>query len=578
MDTEDAKDRCMYPEGFTSFLAVLESIPFYDMGFNSSESPEYETLDNRYVLKRRFDRGSFGEVYLAFRWNCSQDGDTIGLNNKAKSCCINNLHLDPQGTTAEANSSQHRFPDDDTDDLFVLKRIMIERGTSAYLSGLREKYFGEIFLNASLSFGGLLSERLFSTEAQSESPDVFQMNKPILNEAKNSWFPSYAVSSNFGMLKSDYEEGLMHIARYIESFESRSKEIWLVFRNEGLSLSKLIYATKETKTVTGEEQHSQTKSVQVLHPSSWWHWLKTTDGGKVEMKNLIWQLLMALKSCHDRNITHRDIKPGENKYLRFTFNLNMVVCFEDGETGRCLRVIPSGEKHYHINMRIIDFGSAIDDFTIKHLYGSHGPSRFLIMPANRSEQTFEYTPPEGLLNASWFQGSTIANLKYDMWSVGVVMLELILGSPHVFQISARTRALLDQHLKGWSESTKDLAYKCMISIPLLLLVRIVPDNDRLSGQKSTLNVLALYQFRLRSLMEMCILIPGSSPLHHDNGGRMKKHGRRLKEEIELNSRTMLMFPNVWALRLVRQLLQWHPEDRISVDDALRHPYFQHPQA
>lgn len=49
--------------------------------------------------------------------------------------------------------------------------------------------------------------------------------------------------------------------------------------------------------------------------------------------------------------------------------------------------------------------------------------------------------------------------RYDMWSVGVVMLELILGSPHVFEINDRTRALLDQHLEGWSEHTKELAYK-----------------------------------------------------------------------------------------------------------------------
>jgi hypothetical protein len=46
-----------------------------------------------------------------------------------------------------------------------------------------------------------------------------------------------------------------------------------------------------------------------------------------------------------------------------------------------------------------------------------------------------------------------------MWSVGVVMLELILGSPNVFQISALTRALLDQHLNGWDEGLKELAYK-----------------------------------------------------------------------------------------------------------------------
>lgn len=46
-----------------------------------------------------------------------------------------------------------------------------------------------------------------------------------------------------------------------------------------------------------------------------------------------------------------------------------------------------------------------------------------------------------------------------MWSVGVVMLELILGSPDVFQISALTRTLLDQHLEGWSEGLKQLAYR-----------------------------------------------------------------------------------------------------------------------
>jgi len=49
--------------------------------------------------------------------------------------------------------------------------------------------------------------------------------------------------------------------------------------------------------------------------------------------------------------------------------------------------------------------------------------------------------------------------RYDMWSVGVVMLELVLGTPDVFQINALTRALLDQHLEGWNEGVKELAYK-----------------------------------------------------------------------------------------------------------------------
>ncbi|KAK2998975.1 hypothetical protein RJ639_024648, partial [Escallonia herrerae] len=124
-------------------------------------------------------------------------------------------------------------------------------------------------------------------------------------------------------------------------------------------------------------------------------------------------------------------------------------------------------------MRIIDFGSAVDEFTVKHLYGSAGPSR--------AEQTSEYTPPEALLNASWYQGPTRINLKYDVWSVGVVILELILGSPNVFQISSLTRVLLDQRV-------------------------------------------------------------GMTPLR----------------DLHTSKHVLTKFPNVWALRLVRQLLSWDP--------------------
>ena len=46
-----------------------------------------------------------------------------------------------------------------------------------------------------------------------------------------------------------------------------------------------------------------------------------------------------------------------------------------------------------------------------------------------------------------------------MWSAGIVLLELILGSPNVFQISTLTRALLDWHLEGWNDGLKELAHK-----------------------------------------------------------------------------------------------------------------------
>ncbi|XP_059593788.1 uncharacterized protein LOC100263200 isoform X1 [Vitis vinifera] len=534
MTTDGFKDQCINPEGFASFLGLLESIPFHNSDSNYG-SFEYAMPDSRYVLKKRFGRGSYGEVWLAFPWNCSQGADASNESEKKKVFSFNTMHLDSYNGNSQTNSSTHNCHAGPSDDnLFILKRIMVERGTAVYLSGLREKYFGEIFLNASTCLGGSLSAEVsspFFSESNSNLYDLIEMNKSVIHEIGSTSNLEDIFLNKFRTRRVVYEEGLDHIARYIESFESQSNEIWLVFRHEGVSLSKLMYTVEEVENNVDEGRDEKVNHIQVLHPSKWWRWLKTTEAGQEEMRNLIRQLLMALKSCHDRNITHRDIKPE-----------NMVICFEDRDTGRCMKGTPSEDKKYTTKMRIIDFGSAIDEFTLKHLYASVGPSR--------AEQTYEYAPPEAFLNASWYKGLTSTTLKYDTWSVGVVFLELILGSPNVFQINALTRALLDQHLKGWNEELKELAYK------------------------------------LRSFMEMCILIPGSSSKHLHLGltkgrGGVSPASWKCSEEFfshQIKSRDPLKlgFPNVWALRLVRQLLLWDPDERLSVDDALQHPYFQHP--
>ncbi|AEE80468.1 kinase superfamily protein [Arabidopsis thaliana] len=477
--TNENQDQCINPDSFATFLGLLESVPLHGFGAKNG-TDEIPFPDSSYVLKKKFGRGAFGEVWLAFHWDCYQGNNATSSINEDENTSKNGVHNDTDGP----NNS------------FILKRIMVERGPTVYLSGLREKHFGELFLNAYN-----VSESSSATQASS----------------------SQAASSELGLS----EEGLKHIARYIEYFESRYNDIWLVFHHEGVSLSKLMYTVEEAEI--SSEKAEEASHGQILRPSKWWTWLKTTESGKEEMRRIIWQLLLGLKACHDRNITHRDIKPE-----------NMVICLEDIKSGRCLKGVPNGDQNFKTNMRIIDFGSALDEYTIKHLYGSTGPSR--------AEQTHDYAPPEAILNSSWHHGPTSLTLKYDMWSVGVVMLEMILGSPNVFEISSVTRALLDQHIRGWSENFKELAYK------------------------------------LRSLMEMCILIPGSSLKH---GGASSKQGgislaswkcseEFFAEQIKSRDPLKIGFPNVWALRLVRGLLQWYPEDRVTVDEALQHPYFQPP--
>ncbi|CAM8890284.1 unnamed protein product [Rhodiola kirilowii] len=482
--SKGANNQCINPEALARFIGLLESVPFHDTSSGDGLF-DFTMPDLRYTLKKRFDRGSYGEVWLAFYWNCSKGKGPVGGNQNGSVNDINDDTFKKNSETADLLDSN----------LLILKRILVERGPAVYLSGLREKHFGELFLNASSH----LEDNIWSSKDFTLIDSV-----------------AYA------------EQGLDHIARYIESFESRANEIWLVFRHEGISLSKLMYTVEDFENISDEGDKAN--RVRILHPSKWWHWLKKTEAGQNEMRNLIRQLLLAIKSCHDRNITHRDIKPE-----------NMVICFEDEETGRCLKGSPSGNQKFITKMRLIDFGSAIDEFTLKRLYGAAGPSR--------AEQTSEYMPPEALLNATWYQAPKSVVLKYDMWSVGVVMLEMILGSNNVFQINAITRNRLDPYLDGWSDDLKELAYK------------------------------------LRSLMELCILTPGTSSKNIKDGRTNRQGGVlpaswKCSEEffsnyVKIRDPLSLGFPNILAMRLVRQLLNWDPEDRLTVDEALKHPYFHH---
>lgn len=163
------------------------------------------------------------------------------------------------------------------------------------MSGLREKHFGEVFYNASTVLGSAIIEDSVLTESESNLFDMLITNDSAAQETEFTWSTKNTFPEKDSQQKDAFEEGLNHIARYVESFESRSNEIWLVFRHEGISLSKLMYTVEEVENDSADEQVTR---VQLLHPSEWWHWLKTTEAGQEEMRNLIRQLVSLYCVCN----------------------------------------------------------------------------------------------------------------------------------------------------------------------------------------------------------------------------------------------------------------------------------------
>jgi len=115
------------------------------------------------------------------------------------------------------------------------------------------------------------------------------------------------------------------------------------------------------------------------------------------------------------------------------------------------------EKQPRLYVALIDFSSAYSQEALAlGLFGVDGPSA--------DEETREAMPPErvfastfssssssssskpstspGPTSSSWSDSSLVPSPSFDTWSVGVLLLELLLGTRSVFTVDQRSRALL----------------------------------------------------------------------------------------------------------------------------------------
>lgn len=492
-----------------------------------STSAQHEDAATRSNSKRVFAKGHFGEVWRATAF------DVGTLTPQCR----------PSAKEERRESNPNLSEAKDASSSFVIKRIFVERGEDVRRSGSREMYFGNLFCDV--------------------TPNVARFHRAFETTTTTS-----------------------------DSSPSEEKELWLAFRDEGTSLDRLMYE---------EDQGG------MLRPSKWWieqrkiadeNGKRTKndilDGNRNEtsgkspddknstappsspkrdaLREILLEIARGVAKVHQSNVAHRDIKPA-NVFIAFEGNDGTSPSFHSSPTSTAAVS----------DVRIGDFGSAVDAGSFNTLFGPLGP--------NSDQETPDFAPPESLFRAKnehpekhTLSSFDIKKYKmYDAWSLGIVYLEVLaLGTSRVWDDNGfattgdagkRERLRRDESLRDASAETR-LAYNRIRS---MLSMCIAPSYAN---------------FGVNSGVESGVRNDAKNPRpsesneqnedekeerdEHTNGGVYS--GACLEENImrriKLRDPLHLGLPNAWALRLIRRLLQWTPDRRLDVARIEKHAFFK----
>ena len=372
------------------------------------------THDHDYILRGQIGRGGQGEVWRAVRAREKTD----------------------EGNEDYGQSGLE-------DGTFILKRIFSYRGRRVVESGWREVYFGELLkgykhVSALIEYFTVTRNIKYrhSDESIDETVPVTELWLVFADEGsslhKFIYDPNTKVeetnspSSDDG--DSDNNESLI-VKDSIRKTDECSKLLGSKFEQSSPECSHLLmqhHATLPDVEKHGEElmtsfntdtfssfaDQRSNRNDRPLEASLFWRKLRMDPRGADVFKDLIVQLLEALKEIHESGVTHRDIKPAN-----IVLNTNV---------------------HPPL-LKFIDFGSGLHDTVLEYLYHD---------PPSQKDETLAYSPPEVLIDSdcAFFKPNS---KTYDLWSAGVIILEFLFAQqPHeLFQIDSREEQLIKHFMK-----------------------------------------------------------------------------------------------------------------------------------
>lgn len=442
-----------------------------------------------YKLQTRFSRGGHGEIWRAIKHSGLRSGGPI------------------------AEPPLEDVP-------FIMKRMLLERGDDILLCGRREIYFGMRVRGYPDRFARF-HEFFFRYKDEDGS-------RPVDDAAEDADVIADGTSAD--RESSDAGPGESDAAHADDDGDNSGdegpddgvprspSELWLVFSDEGRSLQSLLYSSRMA---------SAGQSV-IFTPAPFWERLRTTASGAAFLKHIFREILRSLSVLHENlGITHRDLKPS-----------NILVDIHASPP----------------TVKIADFSSAVDPTAARRLYGEAGPSR--------DEESRPYMPPEVLFqdaeapSARPRDGKKSTNRRraraydvwqpttFDIWSAGVVFMEVLLGTSHVFVPDNRARVILEHQLRGQSKAVREQA------------------------------------FILSGMADYCIWSREmQSPYRHtahsavvSSSCNFAEFNRTLRRRDPLD----IGFNDDWGLHLIWSMLQWAPRDRVSATEALDHAFFVGP--